>query len=306
MRRYIVIRLLQTVVTLFILSMVIFGLVRLSGDPALLMLPETATEEDYRYMRAQLGLDKPIYVQYGIFITNALRGDFGRSIRTRRPVVESIRETLPNSMKLVGVSLFITIILGFPLGIIAAAKKDTYADTFARVIAGLGQSLPTFWVGLMMIQIFVVLLGVLPASGMGSWRHYLMPSACLGIFVMAGVVRLLRSSMLEVLDSEYIRMARIKGVSERVIVWKHALRNSLLSVLSFGGMYIAIMITGAILIETVFAWPGFGRLAYASIVNQDFPLIQGIVLTSGAVVMVTNLITDILYAYLDPRIRYRL
>ena len=305
MQRYVVIRIFQTVITLLILSIVIFALVRFSGDPASLMLSENATEEDYEHMRAVLGLDKPMHVQYGIFIVKAVRGDFGESIRTRRPVLDSIKDALPNSMKLVAVSMFIALALSLPLGDMAAVKKGTYLDTLARVIAGLGQSLPTFWVGLMMMQIFVVILKVLPASGMGSWKHYLMPASCLGIFLMAGIVRLLRSSMLEVLDSEYIRMARIKGVSERIVIWKHALRNSLLSVLSFGGMYIAILITGAILIETVFAWPGFGRLAYGAIINQDFPLIQGAVLTAGAVVMVTNFITDILYAYLDPRIRYR-
>lgn len=305
MQRYVVIRIFQTIITLLILSIVIFALVRFSGDPASLMLSENATEEDYEHMRAVLGLDKPMHVQYGIFIVKAVRGDFGESIRTRRPVLDSIKEALPNSMKLVAVSMFIALALSLPLGVMAAVKKGTYLDTLARVIAGLGQSLPTFWVGLMMMQIFVVILKVLPASGMGSWKHYLMPASCLGIFLMAGIVRLLRSSMLEVLDSEYIRMARIKGVSERIVIWKHALRNSLLSVLSFGGMYIAILITGAILIETVFAWPGFGRLAYGAIINQDFPLIQGAVLTAGAVVMVTNFITDILYAYLDPRIRYR-
>lgn len=305
MQKYIINRLFQTIISLFVLSITIFGLVRLSGDPALLMLPETATEEDYQKVKIQLGLDKPVYTQYGVFIADAVKGDLGRSIRTRRPVIESIREALPNSMKLVGVSIFIALILSLPLGVMAAVNKGTYIDVFARVIAGLGQSLPTFWVGLMMMHIFVVILDVLPASGMESWKNYLMPAFCLGIFVMAGVARLLRSSMLEALDSEYIRMARIKGVSERAVVWKHALRNSLLPVLSFGGMYIAIMITGAILVETVFAWPGFGRLAYTAITHQDFPLIQGVILTAGGLVMVVNLLTDVLYAYMDPRIRFR-
>lgn len=303
MRRYIVIRFFQTIVTLLILSVVIFILVRMSGDPVLLMLPETATEEDYRYMKKQLGLDKPVYYQYGVFLFNAFKGDFGKSIRTRKPVMSSIMEMLPNSLKLVTVAFIIGFALSIPLGVLAAVKKGTIWDNFARMVAGLGQSLPTFWVGLIMIQVFVVWLNILPASGMGTWQHYLMPATCLGIFLMAGVARLLRSSMLEVLDSEYIMMARIKGVKESVVIWKHAMRNSLLSVVSFGGMYIAILITGAILIETVFAWPGFGRLAYTAIINQDFPLIQGVVLTAGAIVMGANFITDILYAYLDPRIR---
>jgi peptide/nickel transport system permease protein len=305
MQRYIVIRIIQSVIALLILSMVIFGLVRLSGDPALLMIPEGATTEDYHYMRAFLGLDKPIYVQYSIFIANAVKGDFGKSIRTKRPVIDSIKEALPNSIKLVAVSMVMAFIISIPLGAMAAVKKGTFIDTFARVLAGLGQSVPTFWVGLMLIQLFVINLGILPSTGMDTWKHYLMPAFCLAIYMMAGVVRLLRSSMLEALESDYVKMARIKGVSERVVVYKHALRNSLLPVLSFGGMYIAIMITGAILIETVFAWPGIGRLAYRAIVGQDFPLIQGVVIAAAIVVMIANLITDILYSYFDPRIRYQ-
>ena len=305
MKRYILVRLLQSVVTLLVISMIVFGLVRISGDPALLMLPYGATEEHYRELRIQLGLEKPIYTQYAIFIRDALKGDFGQSIRTNRPVVESIREMLPNSLKLVVVSMGIALLVSIPLGVMAAVKKFTFLDILARLIAGLGQSLPTFWVGLMLIQLLVIKFGILPASGMGSWKHYLMPSFCLAIFMVAGLVRLLRSSMLEALDSEYIRMARIKGVSERAIAWTHALRNSLLPVLSFGGMYVAILVTGAILIETVFSWPGLGRLAYAAIVGQDFPVIQGVVLTAAVITMMANLLTDVLYAYLDPRIRYR-
>jgi peptide/nickel transport system permease protein len=267
------------------------------------MLPESATEQDYKYWEQKMGLDKSIFHQYAVFLFNAAKGDLGESIRTRKPVLDSIKETLPNSMKLVLVSFAIGFALSIPLGIVAAVKKGTIWDTSARVITGLGQSLPTFWVALLMIQIFVVWLDLLPAFGMGSWQHYIMPASCLGLFLMSGVARLLRSSMLEVIDSEYIKLARIKGLSESIVIWKHALRNSLLSVVSFGGMYIAIMVTGAILVETVFAWPGFGRLAYSAIVNQDFPQIQGVVLTAGAVVMLTNFLTDILYAYLDPRIR---
>jgi len=305
MQRFIVVRLFQNIIALIILSMIIFFLVRLSGDPALLMLPEGATQEHYQEMRTQLGLDKPIYVQYGIFLANAARGDFGRSIRTKRVVIASIKEALPNSMKLVVVSMVMAILISIPLGVMAAVKKGAFIDTFARVVAGLGQSLPTFWVGLMLIQLFVVWLGILPASGMETWKHYLMPAFCLAIYLVAGIVRLLRSSMLDALDSDYIKMARIKGVSERVIIYKHALRNSILPILSFGGMYVAIMITGAILIETVFAWPGIGRLAYRAIVSQDFPLIQGVVMAAAVVVMTANLITDILYSFFDPRIRHQ-
>lgn len=304
MRRYLFVRLFQSILTLVILSIIIFILVRVSGDPAILMLPEGASKEDYQELRVKLGLEKPLYVQYAIFISNAIKGDLGRSIRSRRPVSESIREMLPNTIKLVLASMLIGLMSGIPFGVIAAVKKGSFIDNLVRVGAGLGQSVPTFWMGLVMINIFVVQLGILPSSGMGSWKHYLMPAFCLSIFLMAGIVRLLRSSMLEVLDNEFIRMARIKGVSENVVIWKHALRNSLLPVVSFSGVYIALLISGSILVETVFSWPGFGRLAYRAILQQDFPLIQGVVLTAAAIVMLANYLTDILYVYLDPRIRH--
>lgn len=305
MKRYLFVRLVQSIITLLILSVVIFGLVRISGDPALLMLDESATRQDYEIIRKQMGLDKPVYVQYGIFLANALQGDFGNSVRSKRPVINSIIEAYPNTVKLAFASVFIGLLFSIPMGVLGAVKKGTFLDTMVRIAAGVAQSVPMFWVGIMMISIFVIELELLPSSGMGTWRNYVMPASCLGIFLMAGITRLLRSSMLEVLDSDFIRMARIKGVSSSSIIWKHALRNSLLPVVSFGGMYIAILMTGAILIETVFAWPGFGRLAYMAVVNQDFPLIQGVVLTAGATVMVANLITDIFYAYLDPRIRIK-
>ncbi len=304
MRRYIVFRIFQSIIALFILSLVIFILVRAGSDPALLMVNEMATEEDYQDMRVQLGLDKPIYIQYGIFASKALTGNFGRSIRTRKLVAVSISEAIPNSAKLGIITVLFALLFSIPMGVIAAVKKGTYIDTLVRLFAGLGQSVPTFWVGLMMISLFVVKMKLLPAAGMGSWKHYIMPASCSAFFLMAGVIRLLRSTMLDVLDSEFIKLARIKGVSENAVIWKHALKNGLSPVLGFCGVYIAVAITGAILVETIFAWPGFGRLAYTAITNQDFPLIQGVILTAGVIVMIANFLTDILYAFLDPRIRY--
>jgi len=305
MLRFIVMRLFQSLIALFILSIVVFGLIRLGGDPALQLLPADGTEEDYQLVRAQFGLDKPVYVQYVIFVANSLKGDFGTSIFTKRPAMDSIKEMLPNSFRLIAVSVCIALIAAIPLGVIAAMKKGKSIDTAVRVIAGLGQSLPSFWVGLMMLQVFVVLLGILPAYGMGGWKHYIMPATCLVFFLIPGPIRLVRSSMLEVLDSEYIRLARIKGVSEKLIVWKHALRNSLLPVISFSAMYLAFLVTGAVTTEVVFAWPGMGRLAYGAIVGQDFPVIQGVVLVTAAIVTVANFAADVLYAYVDPRIRLR-
>ena len=304
MLRYFLIRIIQSIITLFILVCIVFTLVRVSSDPAALMLSETATKEEYEFIKKDLGLDKPIYMQFGVFISKAITGDFGESVRTKRPVKNSIIEVLPNSIKLIAVTILITALLSVPLGVAAALNKGKSIDMIVRIIAGLGQSVPTFWVGLLMIYIFVVSFNLLPASGIVSWKSYIMPSSCLSIYLMSGIIRLLRSSLLEILDCDFIMLARVKGISERKVIWKHALRNSMLSIVSFGGMYIAILVTGAILVETVFAWPGFGRLAYTAITNQDFPLIQGVVITSGAIVMASNLLTDILYAYLDPRIRY--
>lgn len=305
MKRFVVMRLFQSGVALIVFSMIVFGLVRLGGDPTLYFFPPDGTEKDYQRIRAQLGLDKPVYVQYIFFIGNAIKGDFGNSIFTKRPVIDSIKEMLPNSIRLIGVSAFMGLIVAIPLGLISAVRKGTPFDTLVRVIAGLGQSLPAFWVGLIMIQIFAVLLGILPPSGMGGWMHYIMPATCLAFFIMPGPIRLLRSSMLEVLDSEYIRLARIKGVSERVVIWKHAFRNSLLPVISFSAMYLTILVTGAITVETVFAWPGMGRLAYRAIVNQDFPLIQGVVLITMVIVITANLAADIIHGYVDPRVRLK-
>ena len=303
MRRFILLQLMQMVLTLIVLSAAIFGLVRLGGDPVLQFLPPEATQEEYQALRVQFGLDKPVYFQYWRFLVSAAKGDFGTSIFTKRPVIDSIKEMLPNSIRLVAVSTFVAFLIAIPLGVMAAVKKGTAVDTTARVIAGLGQSAPSFWVGLILIQFFAVQLRVLPSSGMGTWKHYIMPSTCLAFFILAGPIRLLRSSMLEALDSEYIRLAKIKGVSPRSIVWKHALRNSLLPVVSFSAMYIASLVTGAILVETVFAWPGIGRLSYRAILNQDYPVIQGVVLTTAVIVIGANFIADILYAYIDPRIR---
>ena len=305
MQRYIVRRVGQAIIALFILSILIFGMVRLTGDPTLLMLPEDATAEDMRQLQRALGLDRPVPVQYWVFITNALQGDFGRSIKGQIPVLEIIQERLPHSARLGGASLLVTLLIALPLGVLAAVYKGSVLDTFAQIVAVLGQSMPMFWVGIVLIQVFAVYLGLLPSGGTGTLAHYVLPAFTLGWWLVAGIMRLLRSSMLEVLDSEFIKLARIKGLTERKIVWKHALRNSLIPVVTFGGIYMAVLITAAILVETVFAWPGVGRLVYESIVFRDFPVVQAVVLMTAGFVILTSLVVDILYAYLDPRIRYQ-
>jgi ABC-type dipeptide/oligopeptide/nickel transport system permease component len=303
MQRYVLRRIFQSLLTLLVLSLLIFIVCRLTGDPVLLMLPDDASHEDVAQLRTALGLDRPLPVQYWLFLRSAMRGDFGRSIKGQVPVLDLIKERLPNSIRLAIVSLLITIVLAFPLGVMAAVKKGTAIDTLANLIAVLGQSLPQFWVGIVLIQIFAVHLRWLPVAGTGSLWHYILPGFTLGWFLVAGIMRLLRSSMLDVLDSEFVKLARIKGVPGWSVVWKHALKNAVMPVLTFAAIYLAILITGAILVETVFAWPGIGQLIYQGIVYRDFPVIQAVVLLTAVIVVTVNFVVDITYAYLDPRIR---
>ena len=305
MQRFIIQRFLQAIVALLILSVLIFGMVRLTGDPTLLMLPEDATAEDIAILQRALGLDRPLPVQYWVFISSALQGDFGRSVKGQLPVGDIIKERLPYSIRLGAASLLVTLVIALPLGVLAAVNKGSVLDTVAQIIAVLGQSMPMFWVGIVLIQIFAVYLRLLPSGGTGSLAHYVLPAFTLGWWLVAGIMRLLRSSLLETLDGEFIKLARIKGLTEVRVIWKHALRNALIPVVTFGGIYMAILITASILVETVFAWPGVGRLVYESIVFRDFPVVQAVVMVMAGFVIVTSLVVDILYAYLDPRIRYQ-
>jgi peptide/nickel transport system permease protein len=220
------------------------------------------------------------------------------------PVIDMIAERLPNSIKLGAVAICFAVLLAFPLGVVAAVKKGTALDTLANIVAILGQSLPQFWVGIVLIQIFAVRLRWLPVAGADSFAHYVLPAFTLGWFVVAGMMRLLRSSMLDIMGSEFVKMARIKGLPEQTVIWKHALRNAFIPVLTFGAIYLAILVTGAILVETVFAWPGVGQLIYQGIVFRDFPVVQAVVLLTACIVIAINLLVDITYAYVDPRIRY--
>jgi peptide/nickel transport system permease protein len=302
--RFVFWRLLQSLVALAILSVVVFVLARTTGDPLHLILPMSATEEDYRNAREYLGLDRPYVEQYFSFVGRALVGDFGMSLRARRPVSELIQERLPNSLRLAVFAMGVSMAMAFPLGVMAAVKKGTGIDRTAQVIAVLGQSLPTFWVAIVLVELVAGRLQWLPAGGIGGFASYILPGFTLGWFVVAGMMRLLRSGMLEVLDSEYVKLARVKGVVERRVVWMHALKNALIPVVTFAGIYFAILVTTAIVVETVFAWPGLGRLAYEGISSRDFPVIQAVVLTTAAIVAGVNLCVDCLYAVIDPRIRY--
>jgi peptide/nickel transport system permease protein len=296
-------RLLQSVVTLLLFSVVIFGLARATGDPLTLVLPMVATEEDFANARRYLGLDRPLWAQYLTFVGRAAVGDFGTSIRARRPVNELLRERLPNSLALASFAMVLSLLVAFPLGVAAAVRRGTAVDTVARVVAVLGQSLPTFWVGILLIEFVAGRLQWLPAGGTGGVAHFILPGFTLGWFVIAGMMRLLRASMLEVLDQEYVTTARAKGAAEPSVIWRHALKNALIPVVTFAGVYFAILVTTAIVVETVFAWPGLGRLAYEGISARDFPVIQAVVLVTAVIVVGVNLVVDLLYAWIDPRIR---
>ena len=305
MQRYITRRLVQMIIALFLMSVIVFLLGRLSGDPVSMLLSQYSTEEDRVRITEQLGLTKPILEQYGIFIFNALKGDLGKSVAgDNRPALTLILERFPASLELALVALIISILIGIPLGVLSAVKRGSFLDASARLVALLGQSLPAFWLGIVLMYFFSVKLRLLPTSGYGGIQHFILPAATMGLFTVAAVTRLTRSSMLEVLDSEYIKLARIKGVSEAIVIWKHALKNSLMPVITYMGTFFATMITGAVVIETVFSWPGIGRLAYESILNRDFPVMQGVILFMTTLYILANLIVDILYAWVDPRIRY--
>jgi peptide/nickel transport system permease protein len=303
MQRYIIRRAGEAALALFVLSIIIFLMVRLTGDPALLMLPPDAGIEALEDLQQAMGTDKPLIVQYGLFINDYAHGSFGDSLRSKTPVSELVSDRLPNSIKLIGAAFVIVILISLPLGVLSAVYKGTWIDTLCTGIAVLGQAIPVFWLGMLLIQLFTVRLGWLPSSGMGGVTNYIMPAFSLGFFTVAAITRLLRSSLLESMDSEYIKLARIKGLTEFKVIWKHALRNSLISVVTLGGIYIAILITLGILVEVVFAWPGMGRLLFQGIVFRDFPVVQAVVMISAAIVITTSLMVDIAYAYLDPRIR---
>lgn len=305
MTRFIIVRLLQTFVALIGISVLIFLLVRASGDPTDLFRTASSTEEDIARIRHNLGLDKSIPEQYWIFVTDLAQGDLGESLVKRRPVTDMIIERLPNTLSLAFISFFVSMILAFFLGVLGATKRDSWLDNGVKFIAILGQALPGFWVAIMAILVFSVYWQILPWGGTGGPDHYVLPVATMAFFLLPGMMRLVRSGMLDVLDSEYIKMARIKGLPERIIIWKHALRNALIAPLTTAGMVFAMLITGMVVTEQVFAWPGVGRLIIEGLMTRDFPVVQGVTLLVGAAVLLINLLVDILYAYVDPQIRYQ-
>jgi peptide/nickel transport system permease protein len=304
MQRYILTRLFYAFISLVLLSVTIFVMIRITGDPVVLMADPGAKEEDLQALRIELGLDKTYIEQYIVFVSKLARGDFGKSFMYRVPVFELYLQRLPASMQLAGAALSVSIILGIPIGIFSAVRVNTWLDSFGNVFANLGLAMPSFWIGIMFMLIFAVNLQWLPVQGSGTFKHIIMPAVALGWVFTAANMRLARSAMLEVLGSEYIKLARIKGLPENLVILKHAFKNAVIPVLTFACINFALIMNGAVVVESIFAWPGIGRLLYEGISSRDFPVVQTTVILGGVMIIIVNLLVDILYAYIDPRIRY--
>ncbi len=304
MQRYIILRLGQAVLALVVISFVVFALARVTGSPLDVLLPEEATAVDIARVEARWGLDRPLHIQYAKYMGNVVQGDFGESFRFRGQVSDMIWERLPATVQLAGFAIVVSAALALPIGIIVAVKKDTPIDTMGKIIALLGQSLPSFWLGIVLMWIFAVHLDWLPTSGRGGIGHMILPGIALGWYNVAALMRLTRSSMLEVLDTEYVKLARIKGVPGWKVIWKHCFRNALIVPLTYFGLIGAVVMTGSVVIETVFSWPGVGQLTIEALRSRDYQVVQAMVLMFATGFLAINLLVDILYAYLDPRIRY--
>jgi peptide/nickel transport system permease protein len=305
MTTYIVRRLLTVIPTLLGVLLAVFLMVRLApGDPAQLLAGEFATPETLADIRQRFGLDQPWHVQLGLYAANVVRGDLGQSVRTRKPVTYELRQYFPNTLRLTLGAMLVALLIGIPAGIIAATRPGTIFDLLAMLGALIGVSMPVFWFGLMAILIFSVQLGWFPVAGTGTLWHLVLPAITLGTGTAAILARMTRSAMLEVLSQDYIRTARAKGLAGRVVVFKHALRNALIPVVTIIGLQFGGLLEGAVITETVFAWPGIGQLLVGSILARDYPVVQGAVLLIAVAFILINLIVDLLYGAIDPRIRY--
>jgi ABC-type dipeptide/oligopeptide/nickel transport system permease component len=303
MKQYILRRASYSLLSLFLLSLTIFFFVRVTGDPTTLMLEPGASQDDIDNLRRQLGLDQPLWVQYWHFVESFVTGNLGQSFYYRTPVFDLYLERLPNSLLLAVVAMAFSLIIGIPSGVLAAVRVGGFWDNAGKVFTLLGLSLPSFFIGLLMILFFSVYLGWLPSSGSGTPLHLIMPAVTLGWYFAASHMRLTRSSMLEVLGSEYVKLARLKGLPEAWVIGKHAFKNALIPVITLAGINLVVMINVAVIVEMIFAWPGIGRLLYEGISFRDFPVVQAVVVLGGSMIIVVNLVVDVLYALIDPRIR---
>ncbi len=303
MLTYLVRRILLGCVSILGASLVIFIITRLSGDPVRLMLPVDAPASLVASTRIAMGLEKPIWEQYLIYLYNALQGDFGRSFKWNEPAIGVIMDRIPATIELALAALMVSALISIPLGVLSAVHRGGWLDSLVKTFAMLGQAMPAFWVGLMFIVVFAVQLGWLPAFGRGGLSHLIMPALALGWYPVAAMTRVLRSAMLDVLDSDYIRVARGLGISEKKLIWKYALRNAASPLMTLLGVYFAAMLSGAFVIEVVFAWPGLGSAVVEAVFARDYPVVQAGVLFTSIMFVCTNLLVDLSYGLLDPRIR---
>jgi peptide/nickel transport system permease protein len=305
MKAYVLRRLWQSALTLVGVSVLVFVILRVvPGDPAKMLLPEGAPQSAVDELNRHLGLHEPLHVQYGLFLKSVFQGDFGQSFQYRAPALRVVPERLAATVQLALAALLITVLVGGSLGIVAAVRRGTRYDYASTILAVLGQSLPNFWLGIMLILLFGVALRWLPTSGFETWRHLILPAVTLAAFPMALVARLTRSSMLEILGRDFIRTGRAKGLAERAVILRHALRNAAVPLLTVVGLQIGTLLGGAVITESVFAWPGMGKLVVDAIFFRDFPVVQTVLILSATIFVVINLLVDLLYTVIDPRIRY--
>ncbi|MCL4534212.1 MAG: ABC transporter permease [Chloroflexi bacterium] len=305
MTRYIIRRLGLSIFVLFGVTIVVFSLLHLApGDPAQLMLPDGAPEADIQNMRRALGLDQPLPTQYWLFVSNAVRGDLGRSLYYKQPALGIILEMLPATIQLTAAALVFALLIAIPMGILSAVQRDRLPDYLAMFVATVGQATPVYWLGLMLILVFAVQLRWLPSSGRDTWQSIILPAIALGAPQMALVTRLVRSGMLDILGEDYIRTARSKGLTERMVIYGHALKNILIPLVTVVGIQLGYLLGGAVITETIFAWPGVGRVLVTAILARDYPLVQAATLLVSVFFVAINLVLDVVYVYIDPRIRY--
>lgn len=305
MGRYILLRLLQGIICIIGASIIIFIASRVSGDVTLLLLPPDATPQQHDILKKELGLDKPYIVQYAIFASNAVRGDFGNSHRWQEPALGLVLGRMPATIQLAVCALTFSVITALFFGVLSAVYRGSWFDNFGKIFALLGQAMPGFWVGLMFILFFAVKLQVLPAFGRGGFEHYILPAVTLGWYSVAAQTRMIRSAMLDVLDSDHIQTSRAVGVPRRILIWKYALKNAAIPLVTMLGVYFAAMLGGSFIIETIFAWPGVGRMVVEAIFARDYPVIQAGVLFTSIFFVFSNLLVDLTYGLIDPRIRLR-
>lgn len=303
MTRYLLLRLLHALLVVFGVSLIVFVLTHLGGDPASLLLPPNASAEDIQAFRHQMGFDQPLPIQFLEFLGRLLHGDFGRSFRYDQPALEVVLERVQATLVLGAFSLFLSMVLAVPLGILAAVRRGSAWDALSLIVALSGQALPVFWLGILLIIVFAVQLRWLPASGGGELKHLVLPGVTLAAYSLAIISRLLRSSLLEVLGADYVRTGRAKGLSERTILLGHALKNASLSVVTVLGLQVGSLLGGAVITEQVFAYPGMGRLAVEAILGRDFSVIQAFVVLVAVIIVLANLSVDLLYGWLDPRVK---